>query len=290
MKKRARSSPDHRIIFQLILPYVFPGAYKSYVVAFKSFLALAGVCAQLRYWNLLRRWIGYLCPADLRSKMKDHSFPVFLGFTGLEEFQEKANRILCRDKIIGIFSPATFASFWVLNGFFQNNQSLEMDYTLGSVPLFNIAQCDIEGQGKILIHHADTFSEFALFCYVASTCEIPEDVIGFLAVVSWKTEKYDSIYIEAADRERFAQRTLVGRMKRIGMTAPQEIGFHQGQLPCTSFSWFIQHCDTNGNRKKIAPLQRLSHWAQTWFPMTNRLWSEQDQNDAPYEFHLQPAP
>lgn len=291
LKKQKRldvSSLYSVTIFRLALPFLFPGSYGFNVLqAFRTYLALCGVCAKLRYWNILRRWVGYLCPPRLRAALKSHSFPVTTSLNEMNEFQLRARDLLSEVAPFTNVHQYNFSSYWLLNNFFDHEAKREMDLVIGGIPFFNVVQCETvsrSGKQRIICFLAPSFAEMVLFCYAA--CLSGQKDLYYFAVANWKTSsRYESVLIEGKSAERFLNRYLLGRLKRVGLTAPQELGFVAGQLPQTAYSWFSNLCDTNGTRSKMSPKLRLHNFVSSWFPQNFDLTEEQAKN-APYVMKL----
>lgn len=288
-----QATPLH---FQLILPYLFPGYYgKDWRLAFRTALALCGTCVKLRYWNVLRRWVAYLAPDNVKKNLRTHSFPCSATLAEMDATQMRCQRLLEDNGYLNDAFHPTFTSQIVLNNFWKVNQSnksyqarQQMEIHLGGSSFHGMVRCDVNTHGAVrdrVIHcfPASDFSEMVLFAYAATRDNPPLKNVAYCLIATWKTQKYEFIYFSEEEKLKFRDRYLLGRLKRIGLTAPQEIGFHHGQLPETSYSWFCRHCDTTGTRNRLSMEERLHNFVSTWFPNKIRP-AENEREFLPYDF------
>jgi len=290
LKKKRRPSFG-RENFLRVLPFLFPGFYgENFMLAFRTFLALCGVCRALRYWNVLRRWVAYTCPDFLKTRLLIHSFPCGPSLSGLTDFQELAYDLLAPEALKNVPEPV-FNSDIVLQSFFNINSECQMETEIGGTPFFGLISihCSTGGLAprvwRIRCMLASNFSEMVLFCHAACLQPIDNPDDAWCVIANWKTQRYTHIYFRDDEKARYRDRYLLGRLKRIGLTAPQDLGFHKGSLPETSYSWFCKHCDTTGTRSKLNPAARLNQFVRTWFP--NKLVeSEAMQAELPYVFPI----
>lgn len=261
-------------VLKLVLPFLFVGHYDANVfLCFRTYLALAGVCKKLRYWNHLRRWIGWLCPEELRTKLGSHSFDVPLEWYKYGDLHEHMRQELRTNGALdGVLSPL-FTNSKVIDSLKSGARQGDFEIDIAGTPFFNCSICyalhpDMATSRKIFCWFAPSFAELVLICYSIMSQD-RTDVYAYLLMCSWKTDKkgqYACLYFEDSNKEKFLNKFLLGRLKRLGLYAKQEIGFHQGGLPVTSFGWFCKTCDTNGARNGLKALERLHAFVVGWFP------------------------
>lgn len=285
-KKAKRIYCHEREVFLLILPYLFPGWYDEWPLAFRTYLSLCGTSRSLRYWNVLRRWVAYLAPDRMKLQLASHSFPCGPRLIDYQKFQLHCYELLRIEGAVEDENPVFNSEALGSNFFLKTNyeEGAQMETEIGGSPFFGLVRCECRAK-TIRCFFARTFSEMALFVYAACNhvTDNPED--GWLVVAQWKTTKFEAVYFTVGNREHMLERYLLGRLKRIGLTAPQEIGFHEGSLEWTAYAWFCKHCDTTGTRSKITPAQRLRNFVVTWFP-TNTYLSVAQTKGAPYDFQI----
>lgn len=272
--------PYMKRMFQLVLPFLFPGYYgEDHSLAFRTFLALAGVCRGLRYWNFLRRWVAFTSPPRLRDHLRSHSFWTPLKPSEINEEQEILRLELARrDELIDVPFPI-FRSCWLKNAFCReqlpaNAGNYEMD--IGGNPFYDVIECICDSNDSVLMNRtvicfrAASFSELCLFVY--STCFEGTDDFGandsFLIHCGWKVPDREGFFhYRVEDTASVMQRRLLGWLRRVGSYAPQEVGFHCGSLPTNSFGLFLQLANTQGKRGGKSPFERLEQFVHQWFPL-----------------------
>ncbi len=270
--ERARLLPT---LLRLVLPHLFPGSYgHDYPKAFWTFLALAGTCRRFRYWNHLRRWIGWSSPLGMRELLKRHSFPVPMTGFELGPAQDRMYRYLEENNKIPTLARPQFLSRLIVNGFNQGKgveHASNFEVDIAGIPFFDLIDCHIHSpvpseQRSIIGFRASTFAELCLFMFAVATArprENKED--GYIVVCAWKTVDDGVIYFKESNRLHYVKMSVLGRLQRLGLTAPDEIGFVKGSLPTTSYAFFVQLCDY-GNRKNRHPVKRLEEFAHRWYP------------------------
>jgi hypothetical protein len=268
----------HKQIFSLVFPYVFPGSYLDQRLAFRTFLALAGTCQALRYWNLLRRWIGWLSPVNSRPLLQKHGFPVCMRISQIENFQKRAaNLIQGLDVYKGHSDPiycarALNAAASLETGMEKEKIQSNFELDVGGVPFFNIIECYTVTEDmkscNTTIYLAPTFAEMVLFCHAAlSHKAIGQKIRMFACIPVWEKSQ-GFIHFSDSGKVAFMNRYLLGRLRKIGMTAPQDVGFLSGPLPQSAYAFFCHHCDTSGRRSKLTIADRLTAFVEGWFPRT----------------------
>lgn len=255
-----------RTTFKLILPFLFPGYYSwDTRLAFRTYLALAGVCRVLRYWNLLRRWIGWTSPVEIRENLRSHSFtsPLwgddYLNYTKIVEKQ-------LRSYIVGDV-PVRFTSQWIASALSMDevwNSNFEID--LNDIPFWDCVEARMENS-IILCFRVTSFSELVLLMYAILKHDVDEQN-GWCIITDWKAEKESqkTLFFWEFDKERYFTRSALGKMLKRGQYAPQEKGFTNGSLPVSSYIWFDKWCNTSGSRKKLTCEERLEKFVLGWFP------------------------
>jgi hypothetical protein len=262
---------NYKVVFQLVLPYVFPGFYADdWKTAFKTYLALMGTCKGLRYWNFLRRWVGWLSDQGVRPLLKSNSVPVPLSMVEMVDYQCLIGRIVEKHSAWrGIASPCV-TSRRLLNHFREGYGDTNFEFSLAGIPFWNLFDIDTEHRDvKTLCFVAPTFAEMALFCY-AAVREPRSRYSSYLVVPGWVHREKDFFYFEDATKDRFMQKFMLGRLKAIGQVAPPDSGFALKALPNTAYSEFCSICDTSGKRSSSSPLVRLERFVQKWYPLS--LW------------------
>lgn len=290
-----------KLLFDLVLPWIFPGSYDDDTnLAFRTYLAMTGVCKRLRYWNFLRRWVGWTSPPHLRDRLRSHSFVCPRVGADYMLTQDRFYSILNTEKLLADVRVPHFASRWLQQAFVHSKpgavevmalQDSEFEMDIGGSPFFDVVECRCDAKipsrdRSIFCHTAGSFAEFVLICYaifVAEPRENPFD--AYLIVASWKVDqpKHDFVYFVDGEKLRYLERHALGRIKRTGLTAPQDFGFHHGSLPTTAFAWFMRTCDTNGARNKLTPLARLEAFVNGWFQKD--FWSRNTAQKA-YELEM----
>lgn len=289
-KKLKRTYALEKDAFVHVLPFLFPGFYgHDRWLAFRTFLALTGVCRATRYWNLLRRWVAYLTPMHLRKRLKLHSFSCVDYDLWTKSLDDECIELLRTE--VGLDATASVLQIIPDDHyrlFFGHKQHVsQMDVDVGGIPFFNVMLCSVsEPRCDVRCFYAGSFAEMVLFAY--AVCKHvgagPDD--GWLLIATWKVNKYRTIYIKERDKDRLLNRSLLGRLKRIGMTAPQDAGFHNGGMEWTQFGWFCKHCDTTGTRNKASPMERLEQFVITWFRPSLML-TETQKKEAPHVFSIE---
>lgn len=269
-------------VFWLVLPFLFPGHYDdNNFEAFRTWLALAGTCRRLRYWELLRRWISYVAPTTrLCFRLCQHGFPRRLLLLDLRAYHEEVVAPLKSSRHFDDFVFIVFASYILdmNNNIFPANVHKEIgwrwksdfDITLGQIPFFNcmsVKASHDRSHKYVLVYLAPSFAEMVLFCYAAmsDTRDEPEFEEWFLCIPLWKHKVGDEILFAKKKRETYLKKSLLGKLRRIGNTAPLDYGFTNGSLQRTAFSYFMEACDTSGSKSHTTPHNRLTQFVQTWF-------------------------
>lgn len=277
-KRRKKGNPnflgDAKTLFKSVLPYLFPGNYdRNYFLAFKTFLALSGTCRKLRYWNSLRRWIGWLSPLSMRGMLRVHSFPVPMTSDEYLPVQDRVHRYLEMHGEIPDAARIDFVSRTVSNAQVTEvegpRSNFEVDFA--GIPFFDVIDCYVrspnkEEERKIIAFRPSTFAELVLFCHAALSAPLStkkDDAI--IVVCGWKTVDDGVIYIKERDRQNFVKKSVLGRLSKLGTTAPAEIGFERGSLPLTSFSFFLILAEKRSHNNKY-PMTRLEQFAHRWYP------------------------
>lgn len=254
-----------RRVFEMVIPYIMQ---ESSEADFRTILSLSQVCRRLRYWNVLRRFVGYLALDWASTILWKHSFPTTIpAYGALSKGLLDTGLLHERDQFI--LSPLDSAAW----PFFR----------MGNYRFGNCYVCNIRGT-VVRCFYAATFSELVLFVY--ESMQSTDNVDFWLIVCGWKTVKCEALMYPDLEKHRLVERQLLGRMKRLGVTSPDEIGFRDGPLPHTSYSWFSKVCETSGTKLKRTPLQRMKHFVDTWFPRTLRV-TDNLKPSLPYEFEFQ---
>jgi len=283
MKKRAReddrvlalASRQPKLLFQLILPYLFPGLYDCAWLAFRTYLSLSQTCCTMRYWNWLRRWIGYLTPLNLRTKMRSHGF--FCPVDNIRAFEREVLRIKKSYTLMAVneadmlFASGSTAAQWsgmTCDSNFERNIGGSPFYNMTYLFPFHVADL------PTLCFLAPSFAEMVLFCY--NVIAFPAQTYNYIVAAEWKTGVEPSyLYFSGNDIES-SSRIILGRLRRFALTAPLDVGFHSGSMPITSQIWFDQTCNTNRTKNSRSPTERLGDFVRGWFhmePFPNRGWS-----------------
>lgn len=274
VKKRKHTFvSQNKILFDRVFPWLFYGHYTDRLLAFRTLLALTGTCRQLRYFQLLRRYVAFLTPSILRERLRDHGFPVAAPTT--KWIKMLSDRVFGIGNVLYLLeeSPSAIAPF---------------EKTFRDVSFFNLAKRVGPDQTSSLIHMPSTFAELALFCYCvveATDEEVAYDTIDI--VPQWKIKSEDTMKIPVKLRQNFASRFLLSKLSRIGTTAPLDPEFVNGSLGETAFSLFSKMCNTNGRKDKQKPIQRLKSFVQAWFPMTRVSTGPADKKRRAYEFEME---
>lgn len=281
-----RLKPWRKTIFYLVLPHLFPGHYDGDVeLAFRTYLALNGTCRRLRYWNFLRRWIGWLCPAGRREVLRAHSFstPLFMHEIGDVEqtiFDLMEQEALCPDVPNPVFQPTALM---------RATSGSNFDIDFFQIPFFNVIECVCASHRSafdrtIWCFYVTSFAEMVLAAFALVSMPARNNRDSYLLVGSWKgpKDKPPYLWFEDTGKQRFLNKFLLGRLKRVGLLAPQEVGLTQGSLPTSSYGWFVKTCDTSGSRQKQTPLERLQTFVSGWF------WHRLDMNSGKpaYDFEI----
>lgn len=291
-RRHAESMPAYRgmekLLFRLVLPYLFPGFYgHDHRLAFRTYLSLAGVCARLRYWNFLRRWVAFTCPPKLRDRLRSHSFWTPLKPDEIDAEQKRMRQALeDRDELMDVGNPI-FRSCYLKNAFCaasgdQRFGNYEKD--VGGNPFYDVIEClctstDNRGLWRdrtILCFRAASFSELCLFVY--SMCFADEGdtahddrspVTAYLLHCSWRVpDGHNAFFLcQKSQIMSVVNRRILGWLRRVGSYAPHEIGFHQGRLVTNSYGLFFELSNTNGKRGGKTPFGRLEQFVHEWFPM-----------------------
>lgn len=287
--KKQPTEPNYyaKQIFELVFPFLFPGQYEwNAPLCFRTYLALAGTCKSLRYFNVLRRWIGFLCPTSLTHRLWSHGYPVCIAFREVPLMQSMVSeRLMAIEHFKKIRSP--FFSYLGLEkhfGFFSEYSSFHV--TLGEIPFFNVFKCEDPGSRthvgwRTFVYLAPTFAEAVLFCYAALSH--PSDFNnGYAVLPMWKCKKKDTIHFFDSKKETFLKKKLLGGLKKMGNTAPIEVGFSHGGLPETAYSLFCLLCDTSGSKRSVEPVVRLENFIKAYYP--KRLFDDNHCSAIPIKF------
>lgn len=277
-------------LLRLVLPYVFPGHYeRDYLLAFKTFLALSGTCRKLRYWNALRRWIGWLSPLGVRRLLQTHSFPVPMTREEYLPVQDRIHRYLEMHGEIPDAARVDFMSRIVANAQTVSNESVSSNFEadFAGIPFFDVIDCYVrspnkEEERRIVAFRPSTFAELVLFCYAVLTRPLV-DASAVLIVCGWKTVDDGIMYVKERDRQRFLKNSCLHRLSGMGLTAPTEIGFERGPLPTTAYAFFEKK-STEGNHKNKYSERRLEEFAHRWYP--SELFHDGAKFKAAYNFDI----
>lgn len=289
-KRRSDLHINYVIVFNNVLPYLFPGIYDDdWELAFWTYFALAGTCRKLRYWYFLRRWIGYLCPERYLRALLDHDFPVHMGLEHGREVQRHFLGLVRRREIVRPFADITAMSQYMINSVFEpHDLTGGFERVFADIPLYNLVKITGTREDEEMIcFYAQTFAELVLAAY--AICEAGKTVkkTTYLLFPAWKTaEKFPYIYFRDEEKKDFQARHLIGRLKHIGMTAPYDHAFAIGTAPCTAYMWFCEICNTSGTRTKKKPAKRLMEFVASWFP-TEFYIHPKDSRKLPWNFQLQ---
>lgn len=272
--------------FWLVLPFIFPGFYgDDNELAFRTWLGLAGTCRRLRYWEMLRRWIGYVCPKDLGSRIGSHGFPRRLLLADLRDHYGLAVMPM---RMSRHFNDCTFVCFSAYLLDLHNNRQFEekalttkkedqtpkltsnFSCTVAEVPFFNCITVFARKEGadekRVLVYLAPSFAEMVLFCYACMADQTENNIDQwYCCVPMWKRKPGDEILFSRAKRATFLKKSLLGKLRRIGNTAPLDFGFTHGSLSRTAFSHFMESCDTSGSKVHTTPHDRLTSFVKQWF-------------------------
>lgn len=284
----------HKQIFFLAFPYVFPGAYLDQKLAFRTYLALAGTCQALRYWNLLRRWIGWLSAVNSRPLLQKHGFPVCMRISQIESFQRQAANLIQGLDVYKGHSNAIYcaralnAAAPLETGVEKTQSNFELD--VGGVPFFNIVECytvsDEMESCNTTIYLAPTFAEMVLFCHAALSHKSTGKMKRMFACIPVWEKSQGFIHFTENGKIAFMNRYLLGRLRKIGMTAPQDVGFLTGPLPQSAYAFFCYHCDTSGRRSKLTISDRLTSFVEGWFPKIIHPANEDEAQKLAYDLRI----
>ena len=274
--KKRKIKTYSKLLFELVYPYLLNGHYENKWLAFRSLLALNGTCRQLRYFQYLRRVIGYLTPAAMQKMMSDHGFSVYAPFF---LWEQALGLRLGHGNVL-----------YVLNSLMDKKDSV-FEKNIGIAPFFNLARrLEANGPQKVFLLHAPgTFPELALFCYCVVTCPIEqiEEYDGIEIVPQWKTKKSDKLMIPVKTREVFASKHLLGKLIKMGNSMMPDFEFLHGALEEPSYSLFCQICNTSGRKDRQKPVERLLKFVQAWFPETKHSVGPNDLKRRAYEFEME---
>jgi hypothetical protein len=277
-------------LLRLVLPYVFPGHYeRNYLHAFKTFLALSGTCRKLRYWNSLRRWIGWLSPLCMRGMLRAHSFPVPMTADEYLPVQDRIHRYLEMHREIPDAARIDFVSRTVANAQADSSEGTQSNFEadFAGIPFFDVIDCYVRSpnkaeERKIIAFRPSTFAELVLFCYATLTRPFV-DAAAVLIVCGWKTVDDGILYVKERDRQNIVVKSILVRLSKMGVTAPDEVGFHCGSLPVTAYAFF-EKMTTEGNRKNKFSERRLEEFAHRWYP--SELFHDGAKFKAAYTFDI----
>lgn len=263
-----------RLIFDLVFPWVFYGHYKTQAECFRTYLALAGTCAQLRYFNLLRRFVGWLAPPHLIEKMSSHGFPCYMPVLSWHAF------------LMGLPINEGGAVLYLLNNAHARTAESPFDATLDAVPFINLAKRTRDDK-VIMTFCPDSFAEAVLFCYRLTTAPA-EDLKGYTDIEIYPRWKCDPalISIPVKKIQSFGKRYMISKLLRIGATAPQDFGFLHGQLPTTAFAQFMRLCNTNGQTDKKKPGERVKMFLKSWYPKHFKARTSSELDAQLYDFEI----
>lgn len=272
MKKRAReddrglapASREPKLLLKLVLPWLFPGHYDCGWQAFRNYLALCHTCCTMRYWNWLRRWIGYLTPLNLRSRMRSHGF--FCPVDNICAFERQVLAIKKKYTLLPVneadmmFATGSAAAQW-------SGMSCDSNFerNIGGSPFFNMTYLFPFHVADLptLCFLAPSFPEMVLFCY--NVLAFPPQPYNYIVAADWKTgPEPDYLYFSGNDIESSA-RIILGRLRRFALTAPQDFGFLNGSMPTTAQIWFDLTCNTNRTKNSRTPSERLGDFVRGWF-------------------------
>ncbi len=256
----------NKLVMKLVMPYIFPGFYGSSCnFAFRSYLSLNQTCRALRYWTVLRRWIAWLCPISMRPHFKSLSYPCLLTIKETMDMQGK----ICKLVNGGLEDEASVMSMKIAS-IFQNDGSHNFELELGEVSFFNTFQVTSrKGQKQFttICYVASSFEEMVLFCFAAmNEKKIEKENVQFACFAGWKDISKFIIFSEDK-KATFMDRYLLGRLKEIGFSAPQDWAFTKNIIPKHCHQFFWELCDTQGKRKAgYSTFERLQMFVKFWFP------------------------
>lgn len=276
---RRRFADDaQRILVGLIVGVLFPGTPEIYgdnhELVLRTYLALNHTCRRFRYWEVLRRWIGYLCRPGKRQTFFLAGFPVRLN--GLHQPDLQLNSFfdaLANEGLLTADIAPKFESFALQQSFARTAKKSAFEADIAEIPFFNLARCwlmqnDVH-MDSFLCFKAATPPELLLFVYaffIAETME--EDCFVFPA---WKSPEKPYLFFQQKHRKRYLERELIGDLKKVMLYAPQEPGFLHGPLKTTSPAHFfnvVESTRTRGKHGKRSHLQRVEEFVLEWFPTT----------------------
>jgi len=265
----------YRLVFDLVFPWVFYGHYKTKEECFRTYLALAGTCAKLRYFNLLRRYIGWLTPPHLIENISSHGFPCYMPIMSWHSF------------LMGLPVNEGGAVLHILENVNCSNAVSPFDATLDAVPFINLAK-RVRDDKTILTFCPDSFAEAVLFCYRLTTAS--DDELAIYTDVEiyprWKCSP-SIIKLPVKKRKSFAGRYMISKLLKIGTTAPQDYGFLHGQMPFTAFALFMQICNTNGQTDKKKPAERVKQFLKSWYPKHLKAQTATEASERAYDFEIE---
>ena len=160
-------------------------------------------------------------------------------------------------------------------------------YTLANIPFFDLGR-RMGDPHQFLCFIAPSFAEYALFCY--AVCKDPDGwalFTGIEIMPQWKHKDGDCVSFFRKLLDDFRDRKMLGKLRKIGNTAPLDYGFTNGSLEETSYSFFCKVCDTNGSHKKMKPIDRLELFVKGWFPTTLFSVTESDKAVRAYQFPVE---
>lgn len=277
-------------LLRLVLPFVFPGHYeRDYLLAFRTFLALSGTCRKLRYWNALRRWIGWLSPLGARGMLRAHSFPTPLSADEYLPVQDRVHRYLEMHGGIPDAARVDFISRTVANAQAVSGEQSNFEADFAGIPFFDVIDCYVrspnkEEERRVVAFRPSTFAELVLFCYAVLSRPISEKKDDAVIIAcGWKTVDDGIVYVKERDRLNFVNKSVLSRLSKLGTTAPPEIGFERGSLPLTAFAFFLTLAEKRSHNNKY-PLTRLEQFVHRWYP--SELFHDGAKFKAAYNFDI----
>jgi hypothetical protein len=213
----------------------------------------------------------------MRDRLSSHGFAVPLKPSQIKNIQQDfSDDLSLRGELMDIPNPV-FVSCWLKNAFFgarnTNTTVSNFELDLGGNPFYDVIECHCDSvtphmDRTVICYRASSFSELCLFVY--SACLDTEDrdhQDSFLLMCGWKTPLRKTFRFECKKSMSTMNRRILGWLREVGAFAPQELGFHNGGLPTTSYGLFLKLAETQGRKGASTPFNRLETFIHQWFPV-----------------------
>ncbi len=263
-----------RIVFRLVFPYVWgwKAIFDSRDQALCTYKALSATCRQLWVYQWLRRRIAM-------SRSLNMSYLEWVGKFGAYNGLIEKRRLRKTSTITWQNSPTIL----------QNNrpvlQGPGLTCAFAQVVFPHVARgCGARLDGTkyfITAFIARDFAELVLFCNQVYEAEMSMKKGGeyspyvdltdtYICLPAWRVPEEGSIFggiwFTRGNMTKYFASDILGRMRRIGSTAPIDFAFTSGAIQNTAYSWFLDVCGTSGTRKPGTPQDKLKAFVAGWFP------------------------